>query len=77
MKTLLLLYFFFLPLQLVSSMGYHCVTVCAVMALANFGTDAIASLVIDPFGTDQNDLPLDYFCEKLADDISDYISRLG
>ncbi|KAJ3130011.1 hypothetical protein HK100_008297 [Physocladia obscura] len=69
LKHVLLLYFLLLPLQLVKSMGYSMILATFIMSLTFFGTDAIAGEISDPFGNDENDLPLDYFCQKLRDDI--------
>ncbi|KAH9273774.1 hypothetical protein BASA83_003767 [Batrachochytrium salamandrivorans] len=69
MKQILLLYFFALPFQLVRSLGWAVVFVTLVVSFAYFGADAIAAEIDGPFGTDKNDLPLDYFCEKLKGDI--------
>ncbi|KAJ3035879.1 hypothetical protein HDV00_003352 [Rhizophlyctis rosea] len=41
----------------------------AAIPAAYFGADAIAAEIEEPFGMDQNDLPIDYFCEKLREDI--------
>ncbi|KAJ3284633.1 hypothetical protein HK104_009834 [Borealophlyctis nickersoniae] len=76
-QQILLLYFLALPVQLVRQLGWALVFVTFVAAFAYFGADAIAEEIEHPFGTDQNDLPIDYYCEKLREDI-EYImeSRL-
>ncbi|TPX59974.1 hypothetical protein SpCBS45565_g07629 [Spizellomyces sp. 'palustris'] len=40
-----------------------------------FGADAIAGEIEEPFGTDENDLPIDYFCGKLRGDI-EYVMEM-
>ncbi|KAJ3301037.1 hypothetical protein HDU76_005881 [Blyttiomyces sp. JEL0837] len=69
MKQILILYFVSLPFQLVKTLGWATIFATLVMSLAFFGTDAIAGEVSEPFGKDQNDLPLDYFCKKLREDL--------
>ncbi|KAL5037706.1 hypothetical protein RTP6_005099 [Batrachochytrium dendrobatidis] len=69
MKQILILYFLALPFQLVKSLGWAVVFVTLVVSFAYFGADAIAAEIDGPFGTDENDLPLDYFCQKLKGDI--------
>ncbi|KAJ3046984.1 hypothetical protein HK097_000346 [Rhizophlyctis rosea] len=69
LKQILLLYFLALPFQLVKQLGWVLVFVTFVASLAYFGADAIAAEIEEPFGMDQNDLPIDYFCEKLREDI--------
>ncbi|KAL2913870.1 hypothetical protein HK105_206604 [Polyrhizophydium stewartii] len=69
MKHILLMYFLWLPFQLVRSLGWTVVLVSCVVAFAYFGADAIAAEIDGPFGTEENDLPLDHFCQKLRGDI--------
>ncbi|KAJ3025445.1 UNVERIFIED_CONTAM: hypothetical protein HDU68_007129 [Siphonaria sp. JEL0065] len=68
-KQVLVLYFILLPFQLVKPMGWAMILATFIMSMTFFGTDAIAGEISDPFGNDENDLPLDYFCSKLQDDI--------
>ncbi|KAJ3357803.1 hypothetical protein HDU83_002931 [Entophlyctis luteolus] len=68
-KQVLILYFALLPLQLVKPMGWAMVLATFVMSVTFFGIDAIAGEISDPFGNDENDLPLDYFCQKLREDL--------
>ncbi|KAI8816252.1 Bestrophin, RFP-TM, chloride channel-domain-containing protein [Fimicolochytrium jonesii] len=75
LKQILLLYFLFLPLQLVRSMGWLVVGVTVVASVAFFGVDAIAGEIEEPFGVDENDLPIDYFLLKLRGDI-EYIMEM-
>ncbi|KAJ3267057.1 hypothetical protein HDU77_006997 [Chytriomyces hyalinus] len=74
-KHVLLLYFTFLPFQLVKSMGWAMILATFAMSLTFFGIDAIAGEIAEPFGTDENDLPLDYFCHKLQDDMEYIMDR--
>ncbi|KAJ3073145.1 hypothetical protein HDU98_002181 [Podochytrium sp. JEL0797] len=75
MKQVLMLYFVLLPLQLVKPMGWAMILATFIMSTTFFGTDAIAGEISDPFGNDENDLPLDYFCFKLQDDIEYIMDR--
>jgi len=45
------------------------IVVTLVAAAALFGVDAISAEIEDPFGTDMNDLPIEYFCRQLKEDI--------
>ncbi|KAJ3242094.1 hypothetical protein HDU81_007848 [Chytriomyces hyalinus] len=74
-KHVLLLYFTFLPFQLVKSMGWAMILATFAMSITFFGIDAIAGEIAEPFGTDENDLPLDYFCHKLQDDMEYIMDR--
>lgn len=54
--------FFFvmsLPLTLVFSLGYYCVPVVAFIFYVLTSLELIAEEIEDPFGNDENDLPLD------------------
>ncbi|KAJ3413178.1 hypothetical protein HDV05_008381 [Chytridiales sp. JEL 0842] len=74
-KQILLLYFVALPFQLVKNLGWNSIFVALVTGIAFFGADAIAGEISEPFGTDQNDLPMDYFCNKLKEDIEYIMER--
>ncbi|KAJ3165262.1 hypothetical protein HDU88_004347 [Geranomyces variabilis] len=69
LKQILLAYFIMLPFQIVRNTGWLAVPVVMISALAYFGVDALADAVQDPFGTDESDLPIDYFLLKLQGDI--------
>ncbi|RKP01329.1 hypothetical protein CXG81DRAFT_664, partial [Caulochytrium protostelioides] len=69
MKQILFVYLCALPVWLVRTLGYSTVIVTVTVSLAFFGVDSIASEIEEPFGTEQNDLPLDYWCVKLREDI--------
>ncbi|KAJ3154176.1 hypothetical protein HDU86_004720 [Geranomyces michiganensis] len=69
LKQILLAYFVMLPFQIVRNTGWLAVPVVMISALAYFGVDALADAVQDPFGTDESDLPIDYFLLKLQGDI--------
>ncbi|KAJ3212660.1 hypothetical protein HDU67_003688 [Dinochytrium kinnereticum] len=74
-KQILILYFLSLPFQLVRQHGWATIFVSFVGSLTFFGTDAIAGEISDPFGSDQYDLPLDYFCKKLREDLEVVMGR--
>lgn len=70
------LYCFLLPFGLVDSIGFMTPFVVAIVAYTFFGLDALGDEIEEPFGTEDNDLPLDAICrtieinlrESLADD---------
>ncbi|KAI8918055.1 Bestrophin, RFP-TM, chloride channel-domain-containing protein [Entophlyctis helioformis] len=69
MKQILIIYFAALPFQLSRTLGWAVILIAMVVSFAFFGADAIASEIEEPFGFDENDLPLDYFCTRLKGDI--------
>ncbi|CAG8773270.1 8926_t:CDS:1, partial [Gigaspora rosea] len=54
-----------LPFQLVEDLEWVTVPVVFLSSLLLLGVEAIAREIEDPFGTDPNDLKIDYFCEAL------------
>ena len=52
------LYCLGLPFGIVSSVGLMTPVVVAIVAYAFYGLDAVGTEIENPFGTDENDLPL-------------------
>ncbi|KAH8812712.1 Bestrophin, RFP-TM, chloride channel-domain-containing protein [Xylogone sp. PMI_703] len=69
-SQIVLLYVYLLPFQLYNSLGW--VTIPGTMAAAYIilGLAAIGNELENPFGNDVNDLPLDQYCEELANEIN-------
>lgn len=65
LRRALLLYCFSLPFALVESLGWG--TIAGVFAIAYilFGIEEIGVEIEDPFGLDDNDLPLEGICETI------------
>jgi predicted membrane chloride channel (bestrophin family) len=69
MITLLMsLYCFASPFMFVSSFGYWTFLPAAFLTCAFFGINEVALEIEDPFGNDENDLPLDTMGDALAAD---------
>ncbi|KAJ7616740.1 hypothetical protein B0H17DRAFT_1115180 [Mycena rosella] len=60
------LYLFLLPLQLVSDFEWHTVPAVAVGAFVYLGFVAAGEEIEQPFGYDDNDLDLDMFCRDIV-----------
>lgn len=56
------LYCFLTPIGLASSVGWFAPLFAAVVAYLFFGLDALSEELENPFGCEQNDLPLDALC---------------
>lgn len=56
------LYCFLVPFGLASSVGWFAPFFAAVVAYVFFGLDALSEELENPFGCEQNDLPLDSLC---------------
>jgi putative membrane protein len=65
LRRAVLLYVFTLPFALVNDFGWAAVVVTLLVTFVLFGIEAIGVEIEDPFGTDDNDLPLEQFCEGI------------
>ena len=59
------LYCFLLPFGLVDSIGLMTPFVVALVAYTFFGLDALGDEIEEPFGKDENDLPLETLCHTI------------
>ncbi|MGB3652040.1 MAG: bestrophin family ion channel [Rivularia sp. (in: cyanobacteria)] len=74
LKQLLILYCLLLPFQLVESLGWMTGLITAVISFTLFGIEAIGLEIENPFGFDDNDLPLNAICDTMKRNIEDLIS---
>jgi len=70
-KAFLMLFVFTAPFAMAASMHWETPAAAAVLAYGLFGIDEIAVEIEDPFGYDDNDLPLDAVGEVIAKDSAD------
>ena len=61
-----------LPLGLVHSLGHATPLLTALVAYTFFGLDALGDELEEPFGTSQNDLPLDAITRVIEIDLAEY-----
>ena len=61
----LVLYCIALPFALVSDFGWETIPVSTVVAYVFFGIEEIGVEIEDPFGLDDNDLPLESICQTI------------
>jgi len=59
------LYCFLLPFGLVDTLGFMTPFVVAIVAYTFFGLDALGDELEEPFGLENNDLPLDTLCRSI------------
>lgn len=59
------MYCFTLPFALVSSYGWYTILDVLLIAYVFFGIEEIGVEIEGPFGTDDNDLPLEDICETI------------
>ena len=74
LKQLLLLYCLSLPFQMVGQLGWGTAPVVVLISFTLFGIEEIGNEIENPFGHDQNDLPLDAICLTMRRNIDDLIS---
>ncbi|MEM6931890.1 MAG: bestrophin family ion channel, partial [Myxococcota bacterium] len=68
-KLFLSFFCFTVPLALMESLGWFSTVGAGVVAFGMFGIDEIGVEIEDPFGYDDNDLPLDEIGDKLRREI--------
>lgn len=74
LKQLLLIYCLLLPFQLVNNLGWWTGVIVALISFTLFGIEEIGIEIEDPFGHDENDLPLDAICSTMLRNIEDLIT---
>lgn len=65
LRRALILYCFTLPFALVDTFGWATVLATFLVAYVFFGIEEIGVEIEDPFGVDDNDLPLDGICQGI------------
>lgn len=69
LRRALVLYCTTLPIVLVRDLGWRTVIVTAVVSFVLYGFEEIGVEIEDPFGTDDNDLPLERICGTIENNI--------
>lgn len=75
LRRALMAYCFTLPLALVSQFGWDTIIATLFLAYVLFGIEEIGVEIEDPFGTDENDLPLDEICRNIEGNLRDILPR--
>lgn len=75
-RQLLAVYLATLPLALVGQLGWLAVPATLVIAFGLVGIEDAGTQIEDPFGEDDNDLPLDEFCRSVRADAR-LLGRVG
>ncbi|KAI9265540.1 Bestrophin, RFP-TM, chloride channel-domain-containing protein [Helicostylum pulchrum] len=69
LKQAVVMYIFFLPFALVDTVGWLVAPIVAIVSFTLFGIEAIGAEIENPFGYDDNDLPLNKYCEELKKEV--------
>jgi ion channel-forming bestrophin family protein len=75
LKLLLLIYCLFLPLQLVNDLNWWTILIVALISFVLLGIEEIGNQIEDPFGHDENDLPLDIICKTVIENVEELINH--
>ncbi len=75
LKQLVLIYCILLPFQLVKDLEWWTGLFVGLVSFALFGIEEIGIEIENPFGYDDNDLPLDTICNTVKHDIEELITN--
>ncbi|MCA1994311.1 MAG: hypothetical protein LDL41_20025 [Coleofasciculus sp. S288] len=74
LKRLLLIYCLSLPFQIVDTLHWWTSPIAIVLSFVLLGVEEIGTEIENPFGDDDNDLPLDEICVTILNDIEELIA---
>lgn len=72
-KKFIFLYVITLPFGWVFSLGYYVIPVVVFIMYALTSLELIAEEIENPFGTDENDLPLDQICQNIRKHVGELL----
>lgn len=65
------LWLFLLPLSMTADLGWYTILWAPLIAYAVFGLETISNKLVDPFGTDDIDIPVDDLCRRASSAVLD------
>lgn len=75
LRRALIVYCFTLPFALVARFGWDTILGVLLITYVLFGIEEIGVEIEDPFGTDDNDLPLDTICANIEHTLSEHLPQ--
>ena len=73
LKRVLVIYCISLPFQIVDNLKWWTGPIVAILSFVLLGIEKIGNTIEEPFGTDENDLPLEDICNTILNDIEDLV----
>lgn len=73
LKKFVFVYVMSLPLAFVSSFGYGTILIAVFVFYVLVSLELLAEEIEDPFGMDDNDLPLNELCAKIKENVEDVL----
>lgn len=74
LKKMIFLYIISLPIFFASEFAYTTVPITIIVLYVFASIELIAEEIEDPFGEDDNDLPLDDICERIKNNLNDILN---
>ncbi|MCS6823324.1 MAG: hypothetical protein NZ529_03450 [Cytophagaceae bacterium] len=65
LKKFIFFFTIILPFGFIHELGYWCIIIIMIIFYALVGLEAIGEEIEDPFGQDENDLPIDAICQSI------------
>ncbi len=75
LKKFIFIYVVTLPIGFVATFEWWSIPVVMLVLYILVSVELIAEEIEDPFGVDENDLPLDGLCETIEDNVAEILSR--
>lgn len=73
-KKIVFFYVLSLPIGLTFSLGYYCIPIIALVFYVMVGLELIAEEIEDPFGGDENDLPMGRICSNIEKHVNEILN---
>ena len=75
LRRALIVYCFTLPLALVDAFGWNAIPATLLLSYVMFGIEEIGVEIEDPFGMDDDDLPLEEICRNIEGNLRDILPK--
>jgi putative membrane protein len=74
LRRALIVYCYTMPFALVDLYGWWTIAAVFLLSYLFMGIEEIGVEIEDPFGSDDNDLPMDLFCQRIHEQLADLIT---